>query len=732
MRRFMLLALALAACDDSTAGRGDDGLDAAPAPDMAEAPPADAGPADDDALPPGWRRDAAPDPTGVPAYVEMALAPRQPLFTREEHPQATAVVYDRYGDVVEGARLSWDVQPPGAGTIDGAQRLTFQREGQGAVRACAGPDVCGRVSFFVDDAPPVLTVTSPERASLVVGDAPSITVRGTAVDSGDVRVFVNDEPVSRNAADGSFEHTLPATFGLNRIDVIADDGVRRPPARVVMEVLWAPQSLRADARGVDLPESVVVRLAQGLLDQGAQLPAPDEMGVLAVGDIAGLLEGFLSRAEPLGLVPDPVLAEGDPLSLRVTAIRPGTPDASLILSDDGLEAFLRLDNLEIDTQGALLVEGERFDLSGTVFVTAAAFARVRIEADAEGRPQLLLEDVGVAIENLGGRMDDSTAQAVLDTFGSLLRGVIERFAEDTVDDLISDQVPNFLEGTLDDALGVLRHIPLDVDEEPPVPPIHLDVGFVLGEPRPQARDALELGITGRIDQRMEVQPPHPDPGIPAEGLDEPPPYPAGAGLAIGARLVAVNALLHEVWRQGALRIDVTSVLPAQVMGLIREARVDGRLQPLVVATPPGSPYFFELQAGELDLFATSPRNAEPDHYVLSIRAGLTLEVGDGGIRFGIAEMPDIKAALVRAGGDRPILPPDTLGPLVAGIVWPKVQEAIGNGLSLPIDPIVVGPDVYGELAPSLQEIRVVPTFPVAPLVRRGWFVLSAGFEARLR
>jgi hypothetical protein len=640
-------------------------------------------------------------------------------------------VYDRYGAPIDGTELRWDVQMPAAGHLDADHRLTFDQEGPGAVRACAGPDLCGRVSFYVDDAAPQLEVTSPQRASLVVGRDPVIEVQGTARDSGDVRVFVNDQPADL-AADGTFTFQLPAQFGLNRIDVIADDGVRRPPSRVVMDVLWAPQSLAADANGVDLPESIVVRLGQDLLDLGQMLPAPDEMNVRTVTDVAGLLEGFLSRAEPLHLLGNPVLAMGDPLDLQVTDVRPGTPDASLTLTDDGLEAFLRLDGLEIETTGSLLVEGVHFDLRGVVRVTAAAYAQLRLVADADGHPRLELGDVGVAIEDLGGDMVDTTAQAVLDTFGSLLRSVLERYAEQIVTDLVRQRVPDFLGGTLDDALAPLRHIPLDVDAAAPVPPIHLDLGFGLHAPRESARDALELGIAGRIDQRMPVVAPHPDPGIPAEGLDLAPPYPAGAGLAVAARLVAVNALLHEVWRQGALTLDVSSVLPDQVRGLIREAHVDARLQPLVVATPPGSPYLFELQVGELDLFALGARAPNPDHYVLSVRAGLTLTVGDGGLSFGIAEHPDIKAALLEVGGDRPILPPDALAQLIEGVAWPKVQEAIGGALDLALDPIVIGPDVYGQVAPSLQAITITPTFPVAPLVRDGWFVLSAGFSAELR
>lgn len=721
-RWLMLCALLLPACDDAASGgRGGGGGDASTAP------------ADDATTTPPPRRDGGRDgpdtgPTGPrAAYVELALDPRRPLYTLDDHPQAMAVVYDRYGNVLPDHPLRWDV-PTGGADLDAEQRLTFTREGPGAVRACATPDLCGRASFFVDRGAPGLEITRPQRGELVTGD--TLVVEGRT-DDGTVAVFVNDRPATV-AADGTFRFELRPTFGLNRIDAIADDGVRRPPTRVVMEVVWAPEVLEPTPTGVVLPESVTVRIDQTLLDTGAPPPAPDEAGVVRIADLAGIVEAFIARIEPLRLVDDPVLSDDESLSLRIDDVRPGAADASLLFTDRGLELFLRLTDFTIVPSGRLEVEGVPIVLDGAVQVTASAFALIAVEAGPGGAPRLRVEEAGVAIERLGGVMSDSTAQAVLDTFGSLLRTVLQSFATQLVNDLVTEEVPEFLELGLDDALATLRNIPLDVDDPDLGLAIHLDVGFELSDPRARSRDGLELGLSGAIRQRMPVAPPHPSRGIPAEGLDAAPPWPAAAGLAIGVRLVAVNALLHEVWRQGALQLDVSGQLPDDLSGLIASALVDARIAPLVVASPPGSPYFFELQVGELDLIARGPRSEAPDRYVISLRAGLVLEVGDGGIRFDIAEAPDVRVALLDQGGDRPILPPEALERLIGPLIWPKVREAIGEGLSLAIDPIVIGRDAYEAVAPGIAEIRVVPTFPIDPLVRRGWFVLSAGLETQLR
>lgn len=728
--RWLILPLVLcsAGCSDSSKAGGDDssdggaeaGTDATARPDLG----------------PMVEADAAPEPDMFvwpePGFVEMHLLPRRALYTLADQPQATAIVFDRYGDEIVGFPVRWDVQPAGSASLDAEQTLTFLAEGAGAVKACATPDLCGRVSFFVDDAAPTLEIVSPARGEIVTGVDPMIEVRGrTDADPG-VAVFVNDEPVEL-APDGTFTYTTRARFGLNRIDAIADDGVRRPPTRVVQDIVWAPALHPVLADRVELPDPISIRLAQRLLDSGEAAPEA-EMGLQTVGDLAGLVEVFLARAEPLGLlVDDPVLADGDPMTLRIEGLDIGAPDAELSFTDEGLEAFLRIEGLAISTSGTFDLEGVEIGLGGTIRVDAAAFVSVAIEADPDGIPTLRILDAGVAIERLSGEMVDTTAQAILDTFGSLLRSVIEGFAEDLVDDLVRQEVPDFLEIGLADALAGLRDLPLDFANDSPPLEVHLDLQFELDAPESTPRDALTLGMRGRIVQRGgAVAAPHPTQGVPTAGVGEAPTWPAGAGLAFAVRLLTVNALLHETWRQGLLQIDLDDQIPDEFSALIASARVDGRLAPMVVATPPGSPYFFELQIGELDLYARNDMAEADDRFVLSVRAGLVLEVGEGGIRFDITDEPDIRAFLLEQAGDRPVLPADALERVIGPLVWPQVREAVGEGgLSLALPEVHIGPEAYADLAPTLQDIHIVPTFPIDPIVRHGWFVLSAAFEARL-
>ena len=665
--------------------------------------------------------DAAPvedlSPPPEPAYIEMALNPKKSLYTRSDHPQATAQIFDPYGEILE-RELIWSV-PAGAATLDEQQQLSFTGEGAGAIKAC-WQQLCGRVSFFVDDAPPHLELSSPERGAIFLGGVAQIPVRGRS-DPG-AMVFLNDRAVEL-APDGSFEVQLPAHFGLNRIQVIADDGVRRPPERIVMEVIWAPQALPVRPDGVDLAQGMQLRLGQQLLK--ASNPAPP------INSIEGLVSAFLGKIQPMGLLEDPLLVNNDNLKIEIQDVQLGVPDLALSWTDSGLELFLRMDELRLSlAQGSLVnLQSELIPLDGSVRMGVAAFVGIGVEA-GEGEPRFRFEELGVAMESLRGEGLHPTAQALLDTVGSAVRLALNEAADGLIEGLIREQIPAFIELGLSEALAPLSQLILDVPlPGEGLPSLYMELGFALDEPQVRAREGLLLSLSSFINLRGVIEAPRADPGVPAEGLNSAPPWPAQGGLAIAVQLSVVNALLHEVWRQGLLQLDISSLLPAQIAFLLHSAHIDARLPPLVVGTAPGSPLLFELQLGELLFELEGPGSLEPSRYALSIRAGLILEVGERGLRFQIADEADIRIEQLSEAA--PLLEPEALEELLNALVWSKVREAVGAGLSLEIPQASFDTGSFGGLFPELHQVNLGARFPHPPRVQRGWFVLSADLEASL-
>jgi hypothetical protein len=669
-------------------------------------------------------------PVGTAAFIELSLAPRQALYARTEHPQATAVVYDRVGEVLPRVAVRFDVQPAGRATVDAEGRVTFLTEGAGAVRGCVGL-VCGRATFYVDDAPPPLDLESPLPGAVVLGLPAVIPVVGHA--DATAKVFVNDVPVPVDA-NGRFATEVPAVFGYNRVDVVADDGVRRPPSRTTLDVLHAPEAIAVGGGDLSL----------ALLDTGVPPPAPDEAGVTRTDHLAGLVTALLGRLEPMGLVADPQIASGDAFNLRIEGVTLGASEVALLFTAEGIEVFVRLNDLAVQTSGLLDLEDVAIGLDGAVRITASAFAQVRIEPGPDGYPGLRLAGADVALERVSGQFADSTAQAVMDTLGSILRAAVEGFARDLVTDIVAEQVPEFIELGLASALAPLSAVPLDVEADPPVPAIALDVGFALDPSELRPNGGLVLGLTGSVRQRNQVVVPHPSPGVLRETYVETPPWPAQGSLAVAVQLAVINGLLHAVWAQGALQIDASAIVPDALRAVVREARIDARLPPVVVAAPPGSPYFFELQLGELDLFLRGARETpEPDHYVISLRAGLSLQVGAppgspadhpdaGQVRLNVLDDPDLRVVLRAAGGERATFDADALAALLESVLWPEVRDAVGAGLGLGLDAIQVDLAAVQAIAPSVRGVEIRPGFPAGPAVRQGWFVLPAHVDLALQ
>ncbi|MEZ4465126.1 MAG: hypothetical protein R3F43_11680 [bacterium] len=365
------------------------------------------------------------------------------------------------------------------------------------------------------------------------------------------------------------------------------------------------------------------------------------------------------------------------------------------------------------------------DLTRTIRVTAAAFALASIEAGPDGAPGLRVVDVGVAIEALGGEMADSGAGGLLDTLGSIVRAALQGAATELVDALVREAVPGFIELGLGDALAPLADIPIEVPASDLLPAIALRLGMTLRAPEAHARDGLALFLDGEVRSAGPTDPPHPFPGVPAH-INAPPPWPAAGGLVVAIRLATVNALAFELWRQGLLHLDVSAVIPQNFQALVSGATLDAHLPPVVVATPPGSPDLLEMQLGDVDVTLTRPGAPAPDRYVMSLRARVGVEPGEGGIRLRIAEDFDLRLELVEAGSAAPF-GGEGLEALLRPLLLEKVRELLSLGFDLPLDPVVIGRDAYAAYAPGIAELRFAPAFPEPPFTRAGWIMVPIDF-----
>ncbi len=737
-RSILVLSTALvllAGCGDDSASNGDPEADAA-APDAAPIEP-DAAPIDPDAA--SIEPDAAPiepdaapiEPDAAPleaAWVVVELDPRRGLYDLDDAITASATAYDFAGRVIPGAKVSWSVEPPGIATIEPSGVMALLGEGQGFAVACVAGGSCGRAAFYVDAAPPSLVVEEPARGALLGGgNQRTIRVRGAAGDGGGhVSVRVNGVPVDLDA-DGNFTIDVEARFGVNRLEVTADDGVRRPAVRELREVLWAPSWIPTDEAGATIPGALELQLDQALLDRDGPLELPDGGGAVVLDELALVLGALLRLADPATLLGDLSFGDGDAMSLRADGARLGEPDVDLYFVPGGMEVFIRLPDMEISTSGHFVLEGERIALDGALHASLAAFARLRMGLD--GQLHVEVDDVSVAIEALAGDFVDPAADALIGTFGSRLRDAAEALTGEAVEGLLGDGLPALVSEGLVSLLGSIAEVPIELDPNiEGFTPVTLRLALSPSALELRRRASMRLALDARIGQQGAVRAPHEDPGVPE--LARPGARGPGPGLSGGVRLELINGILHEVWRAGLLRLSPP--LPEQLAASLGRVDIDGVLPPVVAPAPPGSAYPLELQIGELRL-ETHPMMAEVgDVYAISIRAGLGIRVVGGRFELAVSEDPDVSAVLLAQAGVRAVLPPDVLATLLEAVVWPQLQEALAGGLSLGFDPVEVDPESLQRIAPRLQGLTVSTRFGLDPAFEGDHVVLEGGLDVELQ
>lgn len=672
--------------------------------------------------------DAAPF-YGIAAYVEMVISPRKALYNRTETPRVSAVVYDRIGRELPDYPVRFDTRPVESATVGQDGIVQFSREGAGAVRGCATPDLCGRVSFFVDDAPPLLEVLSPDRGAYLSGE-PVISVQGRTDSGGGVRVYLNDQELDVDD-QGFFEAEIPAEFGLNLVDLIADDGVRRPATRSVREVIWSPEILVRSGSVFALEQAASIRVSQTALDAENAENAPDANPILA-NSLSELLEYLFARIDAMSLVDDPQLVDSDLATLRLVDVSPGIPTMEVLFVENGLELFFSVDDLTIELNGDATITGDNFSLDGIVTADASAFVQVAVSEGDSGSFSLAIGEYGASIERINALMENETVQIVLEGAETIVGTPLRSFLAQYLDDLVQEELPNLVEIGLDSAFEPLQGVSIEVDEGGPLGTGRVDFSLVSASPRVVPGEGLYFDVSGELSEPADIQAQHETPGIPSFTASEAPSWPVNSAVAVALRLTTLNFLLDSLWRQGLLSMDLTPEIPDSLQLLISGARIDARLPPLLVPSPVGAPDELIFQLGELDLVIESPTRTEPDIYVASIRAGFYVDFSEGELTLGLSgETTDIRFELLQAQDGRPILPPSTLAGFVEDNLWTEIESNLGEVLSVELASVTVETDSIRALVPSFNYINVLPVFAELPKAIDGWIVGGASTDLEL-
>ena len=684
----------------------------------------------------GASLDTTPPP-GEPAYAELVLTPAFSVYRPGGFVTPRLDVFDAEGQPVADVPAAFTVSPTEAATVDtDSGRVTFSQEGPLRMEGCVTglPEetrICAIRQVQVDAGPPTLVIISPEPGEefLFTEVRDGIRVAGTALDSGAAaRVFVNGVRVDVTA-DGSFDATVPAVWGINHLEVVASDVLQVSDARQAVDVMVAADYLDYATEGsaidVDFPNAITLQLNQEFLD--ANLSAlPDADGdELTTSDLAGVLELVFQELELASLVPDPVVSSSQ-ITLRVLDVDPGTPQVDITVTERGVEIYVDIPELFLATSGSAVLGDARLDLDGGVYVALTGYVRMRLRQRSEEPIEVAVELFDLAVDENGvrGEFVSPQANAVVALVGSSLNAPITNLARDLVQEQFLDQLPELLRGafaSIDDLLAA-QTLPLDLGFGTP---ITLTVNAATETIIPSRRNSLTVTLAAGLG--VDRSPTSDSRGIAMDvPYATPPSLLQNSRVQIAARLPFINGLLHAVWNGGLLNLDVTSVLPEAVSILVDTVEVDGRLPPLLRASRPGeSDYDLLITLGQLEIILG--KGGLEDRIGAYITVGANLEVVGNVLTVELQPEPSLDFWLISFEGEFAIFEnPEDLESLILTAVWPEVAgDLVGN---LAIELPRLGLDAIGDLAPSLSTfgLNVVLDRPV--ILREGYLIIDGGLD----
>ncbi|HEY8430574.1 MAG TPA: hypothetical protein VIL20_19475, partial [Sandaracinaceae bacterium] len=574
----------------------------------------------------------------TPAAIEGRIEPSRLWYRTGQEVLLTGIVTDALGEPIEDVEVRWTVEPASAARAHDPlesprqARFTLEQIGRVVFTGCVvpadpslRPTLCASVDVRVDDGMPSLEVEAPLPGA-ELDDPEGIVVRGSVADRSVVRVYVNGQMATTDDL-GRFETTLPARFGVNHIRVDASDGLT-DPSQVELDVLWAPAytpALSEDGRPeLTLEDGIALRLGQPFFDDGA--PFDPSATPRTTRDLADLIELVVRSIDASSLVPDPVVDDPPTFTLRATGVSLGEPRAELDVTDEGVELFVRLDGLSAATSGTLTVEGTSLPLTGTIRGSAVAFARLTVRKESEeAEVEVTLSDLTVGLESLEGTFENAETAALFRLASGILRSELEGRLVDAVRDVLETSVPELLRDALGAVDGALAGQSFTLDSAPfPTLTVLLD-GRMSSLTAAYRRELL---ATLRTTIGTDAASVHPDSrGVARLGSEAmSPEFFRDGSVSLGVRLAMLNGLLHALWSSGLLDVDATPLLPEAARALVSEARLSGKLPPVLRPPRVGETDELVLSVGQLELEVVYM--GDTARFAVSIDAGVSIGVMD--------------------------------------------------------------------------------------------------------
>ncbi|HZU85102.1 MAG TPA: hypothetical protein VE987_19355, partial [Polyangiaceae bacterium] len=335
---------------------------------------------------------------------------------------------------------------------------TYTVTAQVAQPTQGGADLTANVTVVVGGVGPTITCDGPSNGSMVNAAPGTLVVfTGTVSDpNGVTMVTVNGQPAP--LAGGSYAATVTASYGINAVDIVADDTDGSESTRTCWFLAadnWAPE-------GAPFNDTVSLSLTQPAFDDG------DRSG--SINDFADVLQtvidspGLQQTLDATMRARNPLKPEGCDSQSCVFGIcacnyssgvdylgssLPGPNSVTLTLIDGGLAGGVVLQNVAIDLHVYGDVGPVPYDTSGTVTFDHIGVSLALDVALVNGQPQVSLRpnsvstDVGNISTNFGG----------LD--GWIINNIVVPLAQGSLRSAVASQLQSAISNNVDSIVGGL-------------------------------------------------------------------------------------------------------------------------------------------------------------------------------------------------------------------------------------------------------------------------------------
>ncbi len=578
---------------------------------------------------------------GAPVSFSLVLSPEPKAYGIDQAITVSGVGADALGNPLEGMLVT-DLKglPDGSHFVFGeGQKIRFVEEGFFTVSAASAddPSLVDTRDIVVDQSPPEVTITSPERGYAAEGIT-EVLVEGTVSDNLGVvswlKINGNEFPLPA-AEGGAFSMKMPLAYGMNRVHVEASDPYDNL-ASSARSALWsdgwyalAPGSLETDG----VPDGALFELSQQGVDDGDHTEE-------AIDDLAHVLAQVVEGLDLSTLIDNPISSSpciGGDCTLSVSEVSNGGSDLSLTLMDGGIHVELDITDFYMEFTSHLPGLG---DLPG-------GFTAEYIHLEMDLKLDLVAGVLESSVSGIKVEIGDTEAvffeQWDLGIFDDFINGALD-FIEPFVKGLFETVLPFVLQGLIEDTInGLTESLAIDTEFEipalvqgalPNVLALETELTELLTTPQ-----YLRIGFEAVGYAKAPIYP-HEVPGSikfsgcgPSGTIPVPPPAPLVAGL----HDELINQLLYGIWDGGTLSLDLGGEALAEAFDLskygveLSHIAIDPLLPIVVNSCGSGEN---RAQIGDLYLDATLSLFGQPSHIVVWLQAeailGVTTGEGDEG------------------------------------------------------------------------------------------------------